>query len=64
VRPRHDRPYRLAGLAWRIQPGKHLIETPVGDVTATLHEDGSVSVENVPAYRWRKQVQVKPRTAR
>jgi hypothetical protein len=50
----------IASLAWlgRIQPGKHLIETPVGDVTATLHEDGSVSVENVPAYRWRKQVQV------
>ena len=50
----------VASLAWlgRIQPGKHLIETPVGDVTATLHEDGSVSVENVPAYRWRKHVQV------
>lgn len=50
----------IASLAWlgRIQPGKHLIETPVGDVTATLHADGSVSVENVPAYRWRKQVQV------
>lgn len=50
----------VASLAWlgRIQPGKHLIETPVGDVTATLHDDGSVSVENVPAYRWRKQVQV------
>jgi 4-hydroxyproline epimerase len=50
----------IASLAWlgRIQPGRHLIETPVGDVTATLHEDGSVSVENVPAYRWRKQVQV------
>lgn len=50
----------IASLAWlgRIQPGKHRIETPVGDVTATLHEDGSVSVENVPAYRWKKQVSV------
>lgn len=50
----------VASLAWlgRIRPGQHLIETPVGDVTATLHDDGSVSVENVPAYRWRKQVQV------
>ena len=50
----------IASLAWlgRIQPGKHLVETPVGDVTATLHADGSVSVENVPAYRWRKQVAV------
>ncbi|MDR6676903.1 4-hydroxyproline epimerase [Pseudomonas oryzihabitans] len=42
----------------RIGPGDHLIETPVGDVTATLHEDGSVSVRNVPAYRYRQAVQV------
>ncbi|MBL8289482.1 MAG: 4-hydroxyproline epimerase [Rubrivivax sp.] len=35
----------------RIGPGQHVIETPVGDVTTTLHEDGSVSVRNVPAYR-------------
>ncbi|GAC1035615.1 4-hydroxyproline epimerase [Pseudomonas sp. No.117] len=42
----------------RIGPGDHLIETPVGDVTATLHEDGSVSVRNVPAYRFRQSVQV------
>lgn len=39
----------IASLAWlgRIKPGKHKIETPVGDVTATLHDDGSVCVENV-----------------
>lgn len=50
----------IASLAWlgKITPGKHLIETPVGDVTATLHDDGSVSVENVPAWRWRQQVSV------
>ena len=42
----------------RIGPGDHLIETPVGDVTATLHDDGSVSVRNVPAYRYRHAVQV------
>lgn len=50
----------IASLAWlgRIKPGQHRIETPVGDVTATLHDDGSVSVENVPSYRWRKQVSV------
>ena len=42
----------------RIGPGDHLIETPVGDVTATLHDDGSVSVRNVPAYRYRQGVQV------
>lgn len=42
----------------RIQPGVHTIETPVGDVTATLHDDGTVSVRNVPAYRHAKQVAV------
>src|SRR6478736_5881431 len=31
----------------RITPGKHHIETNVGIVTATLHPDGTVSVENV-----------------
>lgn len=42
----------------RLGAGVHTIETPVGDVTATLHEDGTVSVRNVPAYRYRKQVAV------
>jgi 4-hydroxyproline epimerase len=42
----------------RIQPGTHRIETPVGDVSATLHADGTVSVRNVPAYRHLKQVAV------
>lgn len=42
----------------RIQPGVHRIETPVGTVTATLHEGGDVSVTNVPSYRWRKGVRV------
>lgn len=40
----------------RIQPGLHRIETPVGTVEATLHEDRSVSVRNVPAYRYRQAV--------
>jgi 4-hydroxyproline epimerase len=40
----------------RIQPGVHRIETPVGTVQATLHEDRSVSVRNVPAYRYRQAV--------
>ncbi len=35
----------------RIQPGVHGIETPVGTIQTTLHEDGSVSVQNVPAWR-------------
>ncbi|RON19495.1 4-hydroxyproline epimerase [Pseudomonas frederiksbergensis] len=38
----------------KISPGMHSIETPVGTVQATLHEDHSVSVRNVPAYRYRK----------
>ncbi|AZC08067.1 MULTISPECIES: 4-hydroxyproline epimerase [Acinetobacter] len=42
----------------KIQVGTHLIETPVGDVEATLHEDHSVSVRNVPAYRYKKAVEV------
>ncbi len=35
----------------RIRPGEHRIETCVGVVTATLHDDGSVSVANVPSHR-------------
>lgn len=34
-----------------LAPGPCLIETPVGDVTAELHADGSVSVKNVPSHR-------------
>lgn len=41
-----------------IQPGVHTIDTPVGPVAATLHEDASVTLRNVPAYRFRRQVQV------
>ena len=41
-----------------IAPGEHRIDTPVGQVSATLHEDGAVTVGNVPAYRHRKQVPV------
>ncbi|WP_017906442.1 4-hydroxyproline epimerase [Pseudomonas asplenii] len=40
----------------RIGPGTHAIETPVGTVHATLHEDRSVSVRNVPSYRYRRAV--------
>lgn len=35
----------------RIGPGRYKIETPVGIVDAELHEDGSVTIENVPSYR-------------
>ena len=42
----------------RIRTGTHTIETPVGQVQATLHADGSVSVRNVPAMRHLHQVPV------
>lgn len=42
----------------RLQAGAHRLETPVGEVVATLHDDGSVSVANVPSYRTRKGVSV------
>jgi len=41
-----------------IAPGVHTIDTPVGPVDATLHEDGAVTVRNVPAWRYRQQVAV------
>ena len=37
----------------RIEPGEHRIETPVGTVTTRLHDDGSVTVTNVPSRRAR-----------
>lgn len=37
--------------AGRIAPGEHRIETPVGTVTAILHESGEVTVNNVLSYR-------------
>ncbi len=48
----------IATLAYldRIKPGEHRIETPVGLVTATLADDGKVSVANVPSYRFAKRV--------
>lgn len=42
----------------RITAGKHSIETPVGTVYTELHADGSVSVRNVPSYRYRQSISV------
>jgi 4-hydroxyproline epimerase len=42
----------------RIRAGVHLIETPVGVVTTTLHPNGEVSVANVPSYRAAHKVAV------
>src|SRR5262245_4037408 len=35
----------------RIKPGEHRIDTPVGVVTATLHDAHRVTVRNVPSFR-------------
>ena len=50
----------IASLAYmkRIRPGVHKIETPVGDVSATLSMDGSISISNVHSFRFRKGVSV------
>ncbi len=42
----------------RIGTGRHRIETTVGVVSAELHPDGSVSVHNIPSYRYRAAVTV------
>jgi 4-hydroxyproline epimerase len=42
----------------KITPGDHRIDTPVGVVTATLHDARRVTVRNVPSYRHRKSVTV------
>src|ERR1700728_927382 len=43
----------IATLAYmkRIEPGEHKVETPVGIVSAVLHEGGEVTVNNVASYR-------------
>jgi 4-hydroxyproline epimerase len=42
----------------RLQPGVHGLETPVGPVRATLHEDGRVSIANVASHRHAARVAV------
>jgi len=42
----------------RIAAGTHRIDTPVGVVSATLHDDGSVSITNVPSRRSNSGVEV------
>jgi 4-hydroxyproline epimerase len=34
----------------RLRPGRVRVDTPVGQVGAELHEDGAVTIENVPAH--------------
>jgi proline racemase len=42
----------------RIEPGEHRFETPVGIVTATLHDKAAATVRNVPSYRKARGVTV------
>ena len=42
----------------RISDGNHRIETPVGVVEVSLGEDGLISVENVPSFRYGEEVSV------
>jgi len=42
----------------RIVPGEHRVETPVGTVSAILHQSGEVTVNNVPSYRSAAKVKV------
>jgi len=50
----------IATLAYlgRIAPGDHVLDTPVGEVRATLRPSGEVSIANVPSYRYRTRVEV------
>jgi 4-hydroxyproline epimerase len=42
----------------KIQPGKHLLDTPVGVVGFDYQGGESVEIENVPSYRYRSEVPV------
>src|SRR5580698_5482880 len=42
----------------RIEPGEHLIETPVGAVNVQLHSGSLATIRNVPSYRLRAGVTV------
>jgi 4-hydroxyproline epimerase len=46
------------GYTGKIAAGEHRIDTPVGVVTATLHDAHRVTVRNVASYRQRKEVSV------
>lgn len=50
----------VATLAYmkRIEPGRHRLETSVGVVEVTLHDQHRVTLKNVPCYRYRKDVRI------
>jgi 4-hydroxyproline epimerase len=45
----------------RIHPGLVRIETPVGLVTAELHDTSEVTIRNIPSFRHAKDVTVEPK---
>jgi proline racemase len=49
---------RTLELLGRLKPGAVRVDTPVGTVGAALHDDGSVTIENVPAYCHARDVEV------
>ncbi len=49
---------RTLELLGRIRPGTVCLDTPAGTVRAELAADGSVTVENVPAYPYRTDVEL------
>ncbi len=50
----------VATLAYlgKIGPGTHRFETVAGPVSATLHTDSSVTIENVPSYRSHTEIEL------
>jgi len=42
----------------KLPAGHCRLDTPVGSVDAMRHDDGRVSIQNVPSYRFRKQVAI------
>ncbi len=50
----------VATLAYlgKLTTGVHPLETVAGIVTATLHPDSSIAIENVPSYRWQAGVEL------
>ena len=46
------------GYLGRIGPGVHRVETAIGDIAMTLHDDGRTSVRNVSSYRRVKDLAV------
>ncbi len=42
----------------RIEAGVHRLDTPVGTVSCTLHQDGRATIENITSFRFRHLVEI------